>query len=322
MSMARRHILRLVGSFAAAPMLPEFAAALDYPVRPVRLIVPYGTGSAPDVLARLFGQWMSERLGQSFVVENRPSAGAALGTEAVVRAAADGYTLLLIGAANMIDQPLYDRLGFNFMRDIAPVASFGRGAHVVAVHPSLPVHSIPELIAYARANPGKLNAGSGTLTSTHMAGELFKISTGVDIVHVPYRASALTDLLSGQLQVSFDTLGVLGESIRDGRLRALAVTTATRTERLPGVPTVGEFLPGFEVSSVGGFGAPKDTSFEIIARLNREINAALKDDKIRARLADFESAVLSGSPADFANLLAAETKKWAKVIETANIKPE
>jgi tripartite-type tricarboxylate transporter receptor subunit TctC len=322
MSIRRREILRLAGAAAAAQVMPHVAFAVDYPTRPVRIVVPYGPGSVPDITARLLAQWLAERLGQPFVVENRPGAGGNLGTEAVAQASPDGYTLLAIAAANMINPSLYDKLNFNFIRDIAPVASVGRAAHVIAVHPSIPVDSIPELIAYARTNPGKLNEGSLTGASVHMAAEFFKMSTGVNIVHVPYRTGALTDLLSGQLQISFDSVGVLGESVKSGKLRGLAVTTPTRWDGLPHLPTVGDSVPRFEVTSAGGMGAPKSTPPEIIEKLNREINAYLTTDKFRARMADLGAEVLIGSPADFAKLIAAETEKWAKVLRIANIKPE
>jgi tripartite-type tricarboxylate transporter receptor subunit TctC len=324
MRFARRQFLRLIGAVAVAFTLPHIASALDYPTRPVRLIVPYGAGSSPDLLVRLLGQWLSERLGQPFIIENRPGGAANLGTEAVVHAPADGYTLLVIGAANMINPSLYEKLNFNFIRDIAPVASVGRGAHVIAVNPSVPVNSISELIAFARANPGRLNEGSATGTSPHLAAELFKAWTGINIVHVPYRSgpAALPDLLTGQLQVSFDLAGVLAESIRAGKLRALAVTTSVRWNGLPEVPSVSDSLPGFEVASTGGIGAPRGTPFEIIEKLNREINAALADDAIRTRIADLGSIVPIGTLSDFAKLIASETEKWGKAIRAANIKTE
>ena len=288
-------------------------------------IVGFAAGGAPDILARLMGQWLSERLGQPFVIENRPGAGSNIATEAVVRAPPDGYTLLLVSPANAINATLYDKLNFNFIRDIAPVAGIIREPHVMVVNPSVPAKTVPEFIAYAKANPGKLNmASAGNGTAAHVAGELFKMMTGVDMVHVPYRgaAPALTDLLGGQVQVMFAAMPASIEYIRAGKLRALAVTTATRSEALPDIPTVGEFVPGYEASAWFGVGAPKNTPAEIIDKLNKEINAALADPKIKARLADLGGTVLPGSPADFGKLIADETEKWGKVIRAANIKPE
>jgi tripartite-type tricarboxylate transporter receptor subunit TctC len=322
MNFARRHFIQFVGAAAAAPILPRFAFAQAYPTRPVRIIVPYGAGTVPDVVTRLLGQALSERLGQPFIIENRPGAGGSIGTEAVVRAAADGYTLLSIAGGNYISPSLFDKLSFNFIRDIAPIASHGRYACVISVHPSIPVHSIPELIAYARANPGQLSEGSLTAGPIHLASEWFKMMTGVNIVHVPYRSGALADLLSGRLTVSFDTVGVLAESIRAGKVRGLAVTTATQWAGLPEVPTVGEFVQGFEVNSPGGFGAPKDTPREIVDVLNKEINIALADSKMRGRIVDLGGTTLASSPAEFGKIIADETEKWARVIRAANIKPE
>jgi tripartite-type tricarboxylate transporter receptor subunit TctC len=317
MSFARRHLLQLAGAAVVASAPPQLAFAFDYPTRAVRWIVPYAAGSAPDIVARLLGQWLTERLGQAFVIENRPGAGGNIGTEAVVRAPADGYMLLSVAAGSMISPSLYPKLNFDFIRDIAPVASLIRVPHVVAVHPLLPVTSISELISFARVNPGRLTEGSLTGASVHLASELFKMMTGVNIVHVPYRSGVLTDLLSGELQVSFDTATLLAESIRAGKLRAIAVTTATRWEGLPDVPTVGEFVPGYEVSSAGGIGVPKNTAPEIIEKLNKEINAGLANDSIRARLANLGATTLPGSPANFAQLIASETEKWARVIKFA-----
>jgi tripartite-type tricarboxylate transporter receptor subunit TctC len=324
MRFACRQFLRLIGVAGVAFTLPHIASAVDYPTRPVRLIVPYGAGTTPDLLARLLGQWLSERLGQPFIIENRPGGAANLGTEAVVHAPPDGYTLLVIGAPNMINPWLLPKMSFNFIRDIAPVASVGRGVHVIAVNPSVPVNSITELIAFARANPGRLNEGSATGTSPHLAAELFKAWTATNIVHVPYRSgpAALPDLLTGQLQASFDLAGNLAESIRAGKLRALAVTTSERWNRLPDVPSVGDSLPGFAVSSGGGIGAPRGTPVEIIEKLNREINAALADARVRARIADLGSIVPLGTPSDFAKLIASETEKWGEAIRAANIKAE
>jgi tripartite-type tricarboxylate transporter receptor subunit TctC len=291
----------------------------------VRVIVGFAAGGPNDILARLIGQWLSERLGQPFVIENRLGAGSNIATEAVVRAPPDGYTLLLVGSPNAINATLYDKLNFNFVRDIAPVASFIRGALVMVVHPSVPAQTVPEFVAYAKANPGKLSYGSGGVGGiTHITPELFKMMTGVNMVHVPYRgvAPALTDLLGGQVQVLFTNPAQTIEYIRAGKLRALAITTATRSEALPDIPTVDEFVPGYEASSIFGFGAPKNTPAEIIDKLNKQINAGLADPKIKARLADLDGTVLVGSPADFGKLIAEETEKWAKVIRAANIKPE
>jgi tripartite-type tricarboxylate transporter receptor subunit TctC len=291
----------------------------------VRVIVGFAAGGPNDILARLIGQWLSERLGQPFVIENRLGAGSNIATEAVVRAPPDGYTLLLVGSPNAINATLYDKLNFNFVRDIAPVASFIRGALVMVVHPSVPAQTVPEFVAYAKANPGKLSYGSGGVGGiTHITPELFKMMTGVNMVHVPYRgvAPALTDLLGGQVQVLFTNPAQTIEYIRTGKLRALAITTATRSEALPDIPTVDEFVPGYEASSIFGFGAPKNTPAEIIDKLNKEINAGLADPKIKARLADLDGTVLVGSPADFGKLIAEETEKWGKVIRAANIKPE
>ena len=291
----------------------------------MHIIVGFAAGGPNDILARLIGQWLSERLGQPFVIENRLGAGSNIATEAVVRAPPDGYTLLLVGSPNAINATLYDKLNFNFVRDIAPVASFIRGALVMVVHPSVPAQTVPEFVAYAKANPGKLSYGSGGVGGiTHITPELFKMMTGVNMVHVPYRgvAPALTDLLGGQVQVLFANPAQTIEYIRAGKLRALAITTATRSEALPDIPTVDEFVPGYEASSFFGFGAPKNTPAEIIDKLNKEINAGLADPKIKARLADLDGTVLVGSPADFGKLIAEETEKWGKVIRAANIKPE
>jgi tripartite-type tricarboxylate transporter receptor subunit TctC len=291
----------------------------------VRIIVGFPPGGPSDILARLIGQWLSERLGQPFVIENRPGAAGNIGTEAVVKSPPDGYTLLLVGSFNVINATLYDSLNFDFLRDIAPVAAISRNTYVMVVHPSMPAKTVPEFIAYAKANPGKINMASAGIGSTgHVVGELFKMMTGVDMVHVPYRGAALvlSDLLGGQVQVSFvATLASIGY-IRAGKLRPLAVTTATRSEALPDIPTVGEFVPGYEASGWSGIGSPKNTPTEVIDKLNREINTALADLKIKAQLADLGSLVLAGSPADFGRLIAEETEKWGKVIRTANIKPE
>jgi tripartite-type tricarboxylate transporter receptor subunit TctC len=307
------------------PPLARISWAQTYPTKQVRIIVGFAAGGPNDILARLIGQWLSDRLGQQFIVENRPGAGSNIATEAVVRAPPDGYTLLLVGSPNAINATLYDKLNFNFIRDIAPVASFIRGALVMVVHPSVPAKTVPEFIAYAKANPGKLSYGSGGVGGiTHITAELFKMMAGVVMVHVPYRgvAPALTDLLGGQVQVLFANPAQSIQYIRAGKLRALAITTAARSEALPDIPTVGESVPGYEASSIFGFGAPKNTPAEVIDKLNKEINAGLADPKIKARLADLDGTVLVGSPADFAKLIAEETEKWCKVIRAANIKPE
>jgi tripartite-type tricarboxylate transporter receptor subunit TctC len=325
MKLPRRNFLHLAAGATALPAVSRFAWAQTYPTRPVRLVVGFAAGSATDILARLMGQWLSERLGQQFIIENRPGAASNIATEAVVRAPPDGYTLLVVSSASAINATLYDKLSFNFIRDIAPVASVIRGPTVMVVNPSVPAKSVPEFIAYAKANPGKLTMASGGIGSgTHLTGELFKMMAGVNMVHVPYRGGgpALTDLLGGQVQVMFPSTVSSIEYIRAGRLRALAVTTATRSDALPDVPTVDEFVPGYEASAWFGVGAPKATPAEIVEKLNKEINAGLADPKMKARLADVGGTALSGSPADFGKLIADETEKWAKVIKSAGIKPE
>jgi len=325
MKLPRRNFLHLAAGAAALPSVSCFAWAQTYPSRPVRIIVPFAPAGSTDIVARLMGQWLSERLGQQFVIENRPGGGGNIGTEAVVRAPADGYTLLMVGGWNAINATLYDKLSFNFIRDIAPVAGINREPYVIAVHPSVPAKSVLEFIAYAKANPGKVSmASAGIGTPGHVSGELFKMMAGVNMVHVPYRgaAPALADLLAGQVQVGFTTIGAVIEHIRTGKLRALAVTTATRSEALPDLPTVGEFVRGYETSNWFGVGAPKATPAEIVDKLNKEINAALADPKMQARLADFGGTPLIVSPADFGKLIADETEKWAKVIRAANIKAE
>jgi tripartite-type tricarboxylate transporter receptor subunit TctC len=323
MKLPRRTFLHLAAGAAVLPMSSRFAWAEAYPSRPVRLIAGFPPGGVVDVFARLIGQWLSDRLGQPIIIENRAGAGGNLATEAVVKAPPDGYTLLMIGSNNAWNVTLYDNLSFNFIRDIAPVASIYRGPAVLVVHPSFPAKSVPELIAYAKANPGKLNMASGGVGSTqHVYGELFKMMTGVDMLHVPYRGGgpALTDLLAGQVPVMFDTLATSIEHIRAGKLRALAVTSAARSEVLPDVPTVGDFVPGYEGTGWQGVGAPRNTPTEIIDKLNREINAGLADPRMKARIADFGYTVFASSPADFRTFIAAYTDKWAKVIKFSGAK--
>ena len=325
MKLPRRKFLHLAAGAAALPAVSRVARAQAYPTRPVRIIVPFAPAGSADIVARLIGQWLSERLGQPFVIENRPGAGTNIGTEAVVRAPADGYTLLLVGSSSAINATLYDKLTFNFIRDIAPVASIIRQPNVMLVNPSVPAKTVPEFIAYAKADPGKINmASAGNGSSSHVFGELFKMMAGVNIVHVPYRggAPALTDLLGGQVQATFVPVPASIEYVRAGKLRALAVTTTTRSDALPDIPTVGDFVRGYEASGFVGLGAPKNTPAEIIEKLNKEINAALADPKIKARLADLGGTVLPDSPAEFGKLVADETEKWGKVIRAANIKPE
>jgi tripartite-type tricarboxylate transporter receptor subunit TctC len=325
MKLPRRNLLRLAAGAAALPAVSRIARAQAYPTRPVRIIVGAPPGGAFDILARLIGQWLSERFRQPFIVENRPGAGTNIGTEAVVKAAPDGYTLLFFDVSPAINTNLYDNLNFVFLRDIAPIASIVRSPLIMVVHPAIPAKTVPEFIAYAKANPGKINmASTGNGATPHVTGELFKMMAGVDMVHVPYRgaAPAITDLLSGQVQVLFISPLVSIEHIKTGRLRALAVTTATRSDALPDVPTMGEFVPGHEASIWFGVGAPKATPAEIVDKLNKEINAGLADPKIKARLADLGGTPLVGSPADFGKFIAEETEKWAKVIRAANIKAE
>jgi tripartite-type tricarboxylate transporter receptor subunit TctC len=321
----RRKFLLLAAGAAALPTLPRIAAALDYPSRPVHLVVTFPAGGPADIVARLVGQWLSERLGRPFVIENRPGAGGTVGTEIVVRALPDGYTLLLASTSHAINATLYDNLSFKFVRDIVPVASITRMPLVMEVNPSFPAKTVPEFIAYAKANPGKINMASGGIgTSTHVAGELFKMMTGVSMAHVPYRGTApvITDLLGGQVQVCFDPITGSVGYIRAGNLRALAVTTATRSDALPDIPTVGEFVPGYEATQWFGIGAPDKIPADIIDKLNKEINSGLADPAVKAHLADLGGTPLSSSPADFSKLIADEIEKWAKVIKFANIKPD
>ena len=325
MKLLRRKFLHLAASAAALPAVSRIASALDYPARPVRIIDGFPPGGASDIVARLTAQWLSRRLHQQFIVENRPGASSNIAAEEVVQAPADGYTLLLVTATNAANATLYDHLSFNFIRDVAPVAGIVRVPNVIVINPSVPADTVPAFIAYAKANPGKINMASGGIgTPVHVAGELFKAMAGVNLVHVPYHgdAPALVDLVGGQVQVMFDLLSASIAFIRSGKLRALAVTTATRSQALPNVPTVAEFLPGYEASSWEGLGAPKGTPSEIVARLNKEINTGFADPTFTARLADFGGAPLAGSPADFGNFIAVETEKWGKVMKFAGIKAD
>jgi tripartite-type tricarboxylate transporter receptor subunit TctC len=325
MQIPRCRFLQLAGAAVAALAFPQLASALDYPTRPVRIVVGYAAGGGTDLVARLMGQWLSERLGQQFVIENRTGAATNIGTEAVVHAPADGYTLLLAHTANAINATLYEKLNFSFIRDITPVAGIIRVFNVMVVNPSLPAKTVPEFIAYAKANPGKINMASGGAGGPdHVSGELFNMMAGVNMVHVAYRGQspALTDLLAGQVQVTFSTPTSSIEYIRAGALRALAVTTTARSEALPEVPTMGEFLPDFEASQWYGVGAPRNTPAVVIDKLNKEINAGLANPKLKARLADLGGTVLPGSPADFGKLISEETEKWAKVVNFVKIRPD
>jgi tripartite-type tricarboxylate transporter receptor subunit TctC len=325
LKLPRRRFLHLAAGATTLPAASRFAWAQAYPSRPVRIIVGAAPSGTYDIMARLIGEWLSERLGQPFIIENRPGAGTTIGTEAVVKAPPDGYTLLLVGAAAVTSALLYDKLNFNLTRDIAPVAPISREPHIMVVHPSVPASTVSEFIAYAKGNLGQISmASGGTGTVGHLSGELFKMMTGVNLVHVPYRglAPALTGLLGGQVQVTFASMASSIEYIRAARLRALAVTTAARSEMLPDVPTVGEFVPGYEASTWSGVGAPKATPAEIVEKLNKEINAGLAHPKIKARLANLGGDVLALSPADFGKLIADETEKWGTVIRALNIKAE
>jgi len=325
MKLPRRRFLALTAGAVALPALARIARAEIYPARPVRLIIGYPPGGSADVTARLMGQWLSERLGQQLVIESRPGAGTNIATEAVVRAPPDGYTLLLVAPANAINASLYDKLNYNFIRDIVPVSGLIRFPNVVVVNPAVPVNTIPELIAYAKANPGKLNmASSGNGSTIHVSGELFKMMTGINMVHVPYRggAPALTDMVAGQVQVMFDNLPTSLEFIRAGKLRALAVTTAARSEVVPDLPTVADFVPGYEASAWYGLGVPKGTPDDIVEKLNKEINAVLGEAKPKARFAELGASVIAGSPAEFGTLVADETEKWAKVVKFSGAKPD
>jgi tripartite-type tricarboxylate transporter receptor subunit TctC len=325
MTLPRRKVLHLAAAAALAPVFPRRARALDYPTRPVRLVDGFAAGGAVDIVARVLCQWLSQRLGQPFVVDNKPGAATNIATEEVVRAAPDGYTLLWTTTANTTNAAIYNNLSFNFIRDIAPVGTIDRFPLVMEVNPAVPATTVPEFIAYAKQNPGKINYGSGGIgTIQHVAGELFKFMTGVDLVHVPYRGAALVlnDLLAGQVQLSFSPIASSLGYVRADRLRALAVTGPARSPALPDVPAVSEFLPGYEASAVDGIGAPASTPAEIIGKLNIEVNAALADPTIKARLADLGSVPLSMSPAEYRAIIAAETEKWAKVIKFAGIKAD
>jgi tripartite-type tricarboxylate transporter receptor subunit TctC len=325
MKLPRRQFLHLAVGVAALPAVPRIARAQAYPTRPVRIVVGFAPGGTTDILARLMGQWLSERLGQPFIIENRPGAGTNIATEAVVKAAPDGYTLLMVSPPNAINATLYDKLNFNFLRDIAAVASIARVPNVMEVNPSVPAKTVNEFIAYAKTNPGKISfASAGIGSSQHVSGELFKMMAGIDMVHVPYRggAPAIGDLIGGQVQAMFDNVSSSIEHIRAGKLRPLAVTTAARAEALPDIPTVGDFLPGYEASVVNGVGAPKNTPVDIVDRLNKEVNAGLADAKIKVRLTDLGSTPLHASAPEYAKLLADETEKWAKVVKFAGIKAE
>jgi tripartite-type tricarboxylate transporter receptor subunit TctC len=325
MKLPRRTFLHLAVGVAALPAMSRIARAQAYPARPVRVVVGFAPGGGTDIAARLIGQWLSERLGQQFFVENRPGAGANIGMEAVAKAQPDGYTLLLVSPGAAINATLYDKLNYNFIRDLAPIGGIIRVPNVMVVHPSVPAKTVPEFIAYAKANPGKINmASGGNGTSEHVSGELFKMMTGINMPHVPYRSGglAVTDLLGGQVQVIFSNMLTSIEHVRSGKLRGLAVTPATRSEALQDTPTIGEFVPGYEASNWWGVAAPRNTPAEIIDRLNEEINAALADQKMRARLADLGGAPLPGSPAAFGKLIADETEKWGKVIKFTGIKAD
>jgi len=325
MKLVRRQFLHLAAGAAALSSLPRISRAQTYPSRPVRIVVGFPPGGVTDLYARLIGQWLSERFGQPFVIENRPGAANNIATEAVVRAPADGHTLLMLNPTNAINATLYERLNYNFIRDIAPVASLARSPFVMEVNPSVPAKSVPEVIAYGKVNPGKLNMGSaGVGSPLHVAGELFKMTAGINMIHVPYRGSGpmLTDLLGGQVQLAFDPISSSIEYIRAGKLRALAVTAAARADVLPDIPTVGEFIPGYEAIDWSGVGVPRSTPDAIIAKLNAEINAALVNPKVMTRLTDLGSTPTLLSPADFGNFIAEETEKWGKVVKFAGIKAE
>ena len=321
----RRHFLHLAAGAAVLPSVPRIARAQAYPTKPGRIVVGYAAGGVNDILARLIGQWLQERLGQAFVVENKPGAGSNIATETVVRSPPDGYTLLLVSAANAINATLYDKLNFNFIRDIAPVSGIGRVSNVMVVNPSFPAKTVPEFIAYAKANPGKIAmASAGIGSPQHVGGELFKAMAGVNMVHVPYRGGspALTDLIGGQVQVYFSSTASAIEYIKADKIRALGVTSAQRSTALPNVPTIAEFVPGYEASAWYGLGVPRNTPANIVERLNKEVSAALTDTKVKGRLTEFGALPLVGSASEFGALLADETEKWGKVVKFASIKPE
>ena len=325
MKLPRRRFLHLAAGAVALPGISRFARAQAYPTRPARIIVGFAAGGGVDIVGRLIGQWLSERLGQQFIIENRPGAATNIATEAVVRAPSDGYTLLLVNPANATNATIYDRLTFNFIADVAPVAGIIRVPNIMVINPSLPANTVPEFIAYAKANPGKLNCASGGGGgSDHMAVELFMMMTGINMLHVPYRgaAPALTDLIGGQVQVMFESMPASLEYVRAGKLRSLAVTTATRSEVLPDIPTVSEFVPGYEASNWYGVGAPKNTPAVIVEKLNMEIQAAFADPRMKARFADLGGVPLTGCPADFGKLIADETERWAKVVKFAGLKAD
>jgi tripartite-type tricarboxylate transporter receptor subunit TctC len=325
MKYPRRKFLHLAAGAIALPALSRLACAQSYPSRPVRWLVGFTPAGGNDIIARLIGQWLTERLGQPFVIENRPGAGTNLAAEAVINAPPDGYTLFLTNTANAVNASLYEKLSFDFMRDMAPVIGISRAPVIMTVNPSLPVKTVPEFIAYAKANPGKVNMGSAGIGATgHLAGELLQMMTGIKLVHVPYRgnAPALTDLISGQLQIVFPSSASSIEHVKTGQVRGLAVTGSTRLDALPDLPTVADFVPGYEASSLYGIGVPRNTPAEIIDRLNKEVNAALADSKMRARLADVGNTPFGGSPAEFGKLIADETAKWSKVVQFAGIKPQ
>jgi tripartite-type tricarboxylate transporter receptor subunit TctC len=323
MKLPRRRFLQLATGAVAFPAVARVAWAQAYPSKPVRIIVPFPAGNATDIVARLVGQSLSERLGHSFIIDNRPGAGGNIGTEAGAKSAPDGYTLMLVSPSAAISPALYEKLNFNPLRDIAPVAGVGSAPYIVTLNPSFPAKTVPEFIAYAKANPGKVDyASTGSGSASHLCGELFKALANIDMLHVPYRSSFLPDLLSGQAKVVFAPISLVLEHVRAGKLRALAVTTATRAEALPDIPSVSEFLPGYEASAWYGIGAPGNTPAEIISKLNGEINAGLADPKMKSRLADLGATINPGSPSDFGMLLVEETEKWAKVVKAAGIKPD
>ena len=325
MKLSRRRVLRLAGAAVALPAVSRIASAQAYPSRPIRVVIGYTPAGSADITARLMGQWMSERLGQTVVVENRPGAGTNLATETVVRAPADGYTLLLVAPANAINATLFDKLNHNYLRDIVPVAGINRFANVMEVNPAVPAKTVPEFIAYAKANPGKLSmASSGAGSTIHMSGELFKMMTGIQMTHVPYRGSApaLTDMISGQVQVMFDNIPTSIQHIRAGKLRALAVTSTARSELLPDIPIVADYLPGYEASAWYGFGAPRGTPPDIIEKLNKTVNDILANPAVKAKFADMGATLIMSSPADFGKYVAAETEKWGKVVKFAGVKPD